>query len=32
LPSFYENFDVVHGIINLELKNQLLDTIKSIEF
>ena len=32
LPSFYENFDVVHGIINPELKNQLLDCIKTIEF
>lgn len=32
LPSFYENFDVVNGIINPELKNKLLDIIKSIEF
>lgn len=30
LPSFYENFDVVNGIINPEYKNQLLDIIKSI--
>ena len=32
LPTFYENFDVVNGISNPELKNQLLDIIKSIEF
>ena len=31
LPSFYENFDVVNGIINPEYKNQLLNIIKSIE-
>ncbi len=30
LPSFYENFDVVNGIINPDYKNQLLDIIKSI--
>ena len=30
LPSFYENFDVVNGIINPEYKNQLLEIIKSI--
>lgn len=32
LPTFYENFDAVNGIINPELKKQLLDLIKSIEF
>jgi chromate reductase len=31
LPAFYENFDVNNGIINPELKNQLMDIIKSIE-
>ena len=31
LPSFYENFDVVNGIINPEYKNQLLNITKSIE-
>ncbi|UGS23263.1 NADPH-dependent FMN reductase [Flavobacterium channae] len=31
LPSFYENFDVVNGIIHPEYKNQLLNIIKSIE-
>ena len=31
LPTFYENFDVVHGIINLELKNQLVEIVNSIE-
>ena len=31
LPSFYENFDVVNGIINPEYKNQLLEIVKSIE-
>lgn len=30
LPSFYENFDVVHGIIHPEYKMQLLEIIKSI--
>lgn len=30
LPSFYENFDVVNGIIHPEYKNQLLEIIKSI--
>jgi chromate reductase, NAD(P)H dehydrogenase (quinone) len=30
LPSFYENFDVVNGIINPEYKNQLLEIIKAI--
>jgi NTP pyrophosphatase (non-canonical NTP hydrolase) len=30
LPSFYENFDVVNGIINPEYKKQLLEIIKSI--
>lgn len=30
LPTFYENFDVVNGIINPEYKNQLLEIIKSI--
>jgi len=31
LPSFYENFDTVNGIINPELKKQLLDIVNSIE-
>lgn len=31
LPTFYENFDVVHGIINSEYKNQLEEIINSIE-
>ena len=31
LPTFYENFDAVNGIINLELKNQLLQIVNSIE-
>lgn len=31
LPTFYENFDIVNGIINPELKNQLLEIIYSIE-
>ncbi|MBK9223518.1 MAG: NAD(P)H-dependent oxidoreductase [Flavobacterium sp.] len=31
LPTFYENFDVVNGIINPELKNQLIEIINSIE-
>lgn len=31
LPSFYENFDKTNGIINPELKNNLLDIIKSID-
>jgi chromate reductase, NAD(P)H dehydrogenase (quinone) len=31
LPSFYENFDAVHGIINPEFKNQLEEIINSIE-
>lgn len=31
LPTFYENFDIVNGIINPELKNQLLEIIHSIE-
>ena len=30
LPSFYENFDVVNGIIHPEYKKQLLEIIKSI--
>ena len=32
LPSFYENFDVVNGIIHQEYKNQLLEIVNSIEF
>ena len=32
LPSFYENFDVVNGIIHPEYKNQLLEIVNSIEF
>ena len=31
LPAFYENFDANNGIINPELKNQLMEIIKSIE-
>jgi chromate reductase len=31
LPTFFENFDTVHGIINPELKNQLLEIVNSIE-
>jgi NAD(P)H-dependent FMN reductase len=31
LPSFYENFDVVNGIIHPEYKNQLLEIVNSIE-
>jgi NAD(P)H-dependent FMN reductase len=31
LPTFYENFDGVHGIINPEFKNQLEEIINSIE-
>ncbi len=31
LPTFYENFDSVNGIINLELKNQLIEIIHAIE-
>ncbi|MEC4003134.1 NAD(P)H-dependent oxidoreductase [Flavobacterium sp. SUN052] len=31
LPSFYENFDVTSGIINEDLKNQLLGIIAGIE-
>jgi NAD(P)H-dependent FMN reductase len=31
LPTFYENFDATNGIINPELKQQLLDIIESIE-
>lgn len=31
LPTFFENFDAVHGIINPELKNQLLEIVHSIE-
>lgn len=31
LPTFYENFDAVNGIINPELKNQLLEIINAIE-
>ena len=31
LPTFFENFDAVHGIINPELKNQLLEIVNSIE-
>lgn len=30
LPSFYENFDVVNGIIHPEYKKQLLEIIKTI--
>lgn len=31
LPTFFENFDAVNGIINPELKNQLMEIIQSIE-
>lgn len=31
LPSYYENFDDVNGIINTDLKNQLLEIIKEID-
>ncbi len=31
LPTFYENFDIVNGIINTELKKQLMDIIDSVE-
>lgn len=30
LPSFYENFDVVNGIIHPEYKDQLLEIVKAI--
>lgn len=32
LPSFYENFDVVNGVIHPEYKNQLLEIVNSTEF
>lgn len=32
LPNFNENFDIGNGIINPELKNQLLDIINAIDF
>jgi chromate reductase len=31
LPSFHENFDEVNGIINSDLKNELLEIVKSID-
>lgn len=31
LPSFNENFDTVNGIMNPELKNQLIDIVNSIK-
>ena len=31
LPSFYENFDERNGIINSDLKNELLEIVKSID-
>ena len=31
LPSFYENFDVINGIIHPEYKNQLLEIVNSTE-
>jgi len=31
LPSFYENFDTVNGIINDEYKNQLMGIVNSIQ-
>jgi chromate reductase, NAD(P)H dehydrogenase (quinone) len=30
LPSFYENFDATNGIINDDLKNQLLAIVRSV--
>lgn len=30
LPSFYENFDDITGITNIELKQRLLDVIKTV--
>ncbi len=32
LPSFFENFDAVHGIINPERKKQLTDIIQMVDF
>ena len=32
LPSLFENFDVVNGIIHPEYKNQLLEIVNSTEF
>ncbi len=32
LPSFFENFDVINGIIHPEYKNQLLEIVNSTEF
>jgi chromate reductase len=32
LPSFYENFDSVNGIINIALKTELLEIVKEIDF
>ena len=32
LPSFFENFDIVNGIIHPEYKNQLLEIVNSTEF
>ncbi len=31
LPTFFENFDAVNGIINPELKNELMEIINAIE-
>lgn len=31
LPSFYENFDNANGIINNDLKNELLEIVKEID-
>lgn len=31
LPTFYENFDTVNGIINQEYKNKLIEIVDSIE-
>ncbi|WP_264560360.1 NADPH-dependent FMN reductase [Flavobacterium sp. N2270] len=31
LPSFYENFDETNGIINSDLKNELLEIVKTID-
>ena len=32
LPSFYENFDAINGIINDEYKNQLMNIVNAITF
>lgn len=32
LPTYYENFDIIQGIINPEYKNQLMEIINSVKF